>query len=108
MPHLHESVGQHMLQEPADELERGKRHLLHLLRACALNFNYHLFRVVSDYARVGYCDFEDIGGQVVQHLVAVAHCLDIDVPALISHVSVNLASEPLLLHRIVELRPEDI
>ena len=83
MANFHEPCGQHMLQEPADELAGVKAHDLDLVVVGVVApFEAHRFAVESDQPVVGDCGFMGVASQIGDHVAGrFKRRLAVDIPA---------------------------
>jgi ribosomal protein L15 len=78
--HFHESAGQHVLQEAADELFRRQRHALDLLRCgVAVAKRHGIAGVLAD-GGIAKGDAVDVAREVAQRVLAVADGLGVHRP----------------------------
>jgi len=104
---FHETSGQHMLQETADEFHDIKSQDSGALAVRLAIANEHRTILEVDDARVGDRDFEDVGSEVFEASFAGGYRLAVDVPGDLPDIVGNLIQQFCLLHQIVELGAKD-
>jgi hypothetical protein len=91
---LHEAFGEHMLEEPADELERSECHGSPSVGVgLFVTEEYGIVFYLQD-SVVGDSDAEDIGGEVLDRVRAVSHSLGVDVPGDVPDLGADLMQKP--------------